>query len=58
MSDTPEPHDAQTAQGAVWGDEFVDSGDTAVENEPGDQSPPASPQPFADGDQEHPPSPS
>jgi len=40
MSDVPN-HDPQTGEGAVWGDEFVDTGDTAVENEPGSQAPPA-----------------
>jgi len=41
MSDTPEQDDPQTGKGAVWGAEFVDTGDAGVDNEPGDHSPPA-----------------
>ena len=46
MSDNPH-HDPQTGEGAVWGDEFVDTGDAEnpLDNEPGDQSPPSNPSP-------------
>jgi hypothetical protein len=43
MSERGTNHDPQTGEGAVWGDEFIDTGDAndPVENEPGSQEPPA-----------------
>lgn len=43
MSDTPNPSDPQTGDGAVWGDEFVDT----PENQPGDQEEPSAPEEHA-----------